>query len=71
MRLARWQRMTSPRMLRLLGYAALGPITGPLVAGVVRNLSAGNPVLAFLYGVAIFTSMSALAAVTSNLALKI
>lgn len=30
-------------------YLALGPITGPLIAGVVLNLRDGRPVLASLY----------------------
>lgn len=40
------------RFLTLAAYAALGPVTGPCVAGVVRNLRGGAPILAGLYVVA-------------------
>lgn len=40
------------RVARLAAYAACGPITGPLVAGVVRHWRTA-PVLAVLYAVAI------------------
>jgi hypothetical protein len=35
-----------------IAYAALGPLSGPLVAGVVRNWRNGHRVLAGLYVVA-------------------
>jgi hypothetical protein len=38
---------------RVAPFFLLGPITGPLVAGVVLNLRDGRPVLATLYGVAL------------------
>ena len=31
-------------------YLALGPVSGPLTAGVVLNIRDGRPVLASLYG---------------------
>ncbi len=40
------------RVLRFLGYAACGPITGALLAGFVRNRK-GRPLLATLYAIAI------------------
>ncbi len=44
------QPMMSPKRLAIFaGYAALGPITGPCVAGFVRNMRAGAPILACLY----------------------
>ena len=48
------------KFVALGGYALLGPITGPLTAGVVRNLRGGAPILAGLYGVAIAASWLAL-----------
>ncbi|HEY9217834.1 MAG TPA: hypothetical protein VIO94_07295 [Phenylobacterium sp.] len=47
---------TSPRTLRqravrLAPFMLLGPITGPLVAGVVLNFKDGHPVLASMYAV--------------------
>jgi hypothetical protein len=35
---------------RIAPYLALGPVSGPLTAGVVVNLRGGRPVLAGLYG---------------------
>jgi hypothetical protein len=35
---------------RLAPYFALGPISGPLTAGVVVNMRGGRPVLASMYG---------------------
>ena len=37
-------------VLRLAPYFALGPISGPLTAGIVVNFRGGRPVLASLYG---------------------
>jgi len=42
-----------PRLVRIAPFLALGPISGPLVAGVLINLREGRPVLACLYGVAL------------------
>jgi hypothetical protein len=35
---------------RLAPYFALGPISGPLTAGIVVNMRGGRPVLASMYG---------------------
>ena len=43
---------TVSRFAKFTAYAALGPITGPLVAGVVRHRK-DAPVLAALYAIAI------------------
>jgi hypothetical protein len=40
-----------------MAYAALGPISGPLAAGVVRNWRKGARVLAALYVVAIVETL--------------
>jgi hypothetical protein len=46
--------MTSrKRLLTLTGYTMLGPITGPLVAGIIRNLGKGELLLACLYALAL------------------
>ncbi|HEY2177820.1 MAG TPA: hypothetical protein VGH15_04500 [Caulobacteraceae bacterium] len=39
--------------LPLAPFFVLGPISGPLTAGVVLNLRGGRPVLASLYGLAL------------------
>ncbi|HEY5288600.1 MAG TPA: hypothetical protein VIJ59_01075 [Caulobacteraceae bacterium] len=41
------------RVARLAPFFALGPISGPLTAGIVLNFRRGNPVLATLYCVAL------------------
>jgi hypothetical protein len=38
------------RVARLAPYFILGPISGPLTAGVMVNLRGGRPVLASMYG---------------------
>jgi len=37
----------------VLPWLLLGPLTGPLAAGIVRNWRAGNATLAGLYGLAL------------------
>ena len=37
------------RLKRLAPYLLIGPISGPLFAGVVHNLKGGRPLLAALY----------------------
>lgn len=44
-------RTIKQHALRLAPFMLLGPITGPLVAGVVLNLKDRRPVLAGLYAV--------------------
>ena len=41
------------RWKRLAPFFLLGPISGPLLAGVVFNFREGRPVLALLYTVAL------------------
>jgi len=41
------------RLKRLAPYFLIGPISGPLFAGVVINLKGGRPILAALYTVAL------------------
>ena len=38
------------RVKRLAPFFVLGPLTGPLVAGVVLNMRRNKPVLASMYG---------------------
>ena len=38
---------------RLLPWLLLGPVTGPLAEGIVRNLRAKEITLAWLYGLAL------------------
>jgi len=41
------------RLARLAPFFLIGPVSGPLAAGVVFNLRGGRPVLASLYGLAL------------------
>lgn len=41
------------RLRRLAPYFIIGPISGPLLAGVMINFRAGRPVVAGLYAVAL------------------
>ena len=41
---------------RLAPWLLLGPITGPLAEGVYRNMRAGEPVLAWMYALALAIS---------------
>jgi hypothetical protein len=43
-------KLTGNRLIHLAPYFALGPISGPLTAGIVINFRGGRPVLATLYG---------------------
>jgi hypothetical protein len=39
------------RIKRLAPYFLLGPVSGPLVAGIVHNFRGGHPVLGAMYTV--------------------
>ena len=54
-------------MAALAGYAALGPITGPLVAGAVRSFNRGDRVLGGLYVVAVPLSYFLMASAAERL----
>lgn len=41
----------SPRVKRLAPFFLAGPISGPLLAGVVLNFKEGRPVLGTLYAI--------------------
>jgi hypothetical protein len=59
-------RDTAPRrtlrqhLTRVAPFLLLGPISGPVMAGVVLNLRDGRPVLAAMYGV-LFVELTFLA----------
>ena len=40
-----------PRIARLAPFLLIGPISGPLLAGVVFNFRGGRPFLGTLYGI--------------------
>lgn len=49
------------RLRRLAPYFLIGPISGPLLAGVVINFRGGRPVLGTLYAIALVEFLIALA----------
>lgn len=59
------------RLKRIAPYFLIGPVSGPLVAGVVINLREGRPVLAVFYGLALIEYIFLLPAVTVKLGLHL
>jgi hypothetical protein len=59
------------RLKRLAPYFLIGPVSGPLVAGVVFNLREGRPFLATLYGIALVEYIFLLPAITVRLGLRL
>jgi len=59
------------RFKRLAPFFLIGPISGPLLAGVVFNLRAGRPVLAGLYAIALVEFIILLPVVTARLGLNL
>jgi hypothetical protein len=56
---------------RLAPFFLVGPISGPLLAGVVLNFRGGRPVLAALYGVALAEYVVLLPWLTIHLGLHV
>jgi hypothetical protein len=44
-------RLLKSRWARLAPFLLIGPISGPLLAGVVFNIRGGRPILAMLYAI--------------------
>jgi hypothetical protein len=61
----------SARFRRLAPFFLIGPISGPLLAGVVFNFRDGRPLLGSLYAVAFTEFLFLLPAVTSKLSLNL
>jgi hypothetical protein len=59
----------SSRLKRLAPYLVVGPISGPLLAGVVLNFQSGRPVLGSLYAVALTQYAVLLPAVAAQMGL--
>jgi hypothetical protein len=55
------------RIKRLAPYFLIGPISGPLLAGVVHNFRGGRPVLSVMYAVALTEYALLLPAALANL----
>lgn len=59
------------RWKRLAPFLLLGPISGPLLAGVVFNFREGRPVLAGLYAIALLEFVVLLPVVVAQLGLNL
>lgn len=59
------------RFKRLAPYFIVGPISGPLLAGVVINFREGRPVLGSLYAIALAQYTLLLPIVTARLGLSL
>jgi hypothetical protein len=57
------------RFKRLAPYFIVGPISGPLLAGVVINFREGRPLLGSLYAIALVQYSLLLPSVTTKLGL--
>lgn len=56
---------------RVAPFFVFGPVSGPLLAGVVYNLKDGRPVLAGLYAIALAEAVILIPAVTAKLGLNL
>jgi hypothetical protein len=61
----------SPRFKRLAPFFLAGPISGPLLAGVVLNFKEGRPVLGTLYAIALVEIAVYLPLITAKLGLAV
>lgn len=59
------------RVRRLAPYFLIGPISGPLLAGVVFNYRGGRPMLASLYAILLVQYLILLPVLVSKLGLKL
>jgi hypothetical protein len=58
------------RLKRIAPYLLLGPISRPLLAGVVINYREGRPVLGTLYAIALVEIIIALPLITASLGIR-
>ena len=61
----------SPRFKRLAPFFLIGPISGPLLAGVVFNFREGRPVLGSLYAILLAEMTVCLPLMTAKLGLHL
>ena len=61
----------SPRVKRLAPFFLVGPISGPLLAGVVFNFKEGRPLLGSLYAIALTEFVILLPLITAKLGLAL
>jgi hypothetical protein len=63
--------VVSPKFKRLAPFFLLGPVTGPLLAGVIFNFKDGRPVLGSLYGIALVQFVVLLPTITAKMTLAL
>jgi hypothetical protein len=56
---------------RVAPFFLFGPVSGPLLAGVVFNLRDGRPILAGLYAIALAEAVIFIPAITAKLSLNL
>jgi hypothetical protein len=56
---------------RVAPFFLIGPVSGPLLAGVVFNFKDGRPVLGSLYAIAFVECLVLLPAITGKLSLNL
>jgi hypothetical protein len=61
----------SPRIKRIAPFFLAGPISGPLLAGVVLNFKNGRPVLGSLYAILLVEITIFLPLITAKLGLQV
>jgi hypothetical protein len=61
----------SPRAKRLAPFFLAGPISGPLLAGVVFNFREGRPILGSLYAIALTEVVVFLPLITAKLGINL
>jgi hypothetical protein len=59
------------RWRRLAPYFLIGPISGPLVAGVVINFREGRPVVGSLYALALVQYVILLPVITAKMGISL
>ena len=59
------------RLKRLAPFFLIGPISGPLLAGVVFNWRDGRPILASLYAIALVEYAFLLPALVTHMVLRL
>lgn len=60
----------SPKVKRIAPFFLLGPVSGPLLAGVVFNFRDGRPILGTLYALALAEFTFLLPTITTKLGLQ-
>jgi hypothetical protein len=69
--LTRFWELPLSGLKRVAPFMLFGPVSGPLLAGVVFNLRDGRPILAGLYAIALAEAVIFIPAITAKLSLNL